>query len=526
MPDSHSRLAPVRVEIAASWRRTAQSSLPTSARLDELPVTDVDPASRLIEAARPVLDRIAGEIAGSRFTIMLADRSGRIVDQRFGTSSLRARIENVGGVVGRQFVEENTGTNGVATVLETRHGIAVHGGEHYIEALRPYSCYGHPVFDRTTARLAGVLDITCAAAESNALMRPVLVRAAEEIELALIASARVADQRLLAAFRAVSRRRGKAAVVALGRDVVLTNDIARDTLDAVDLALLSALAERTPGDTISHLRLNSGRAAVVRTHRIGTDGGVIIEIRVRRLTAGSAGIDTARPVLISGEPGTGRTTRATSLLPREPRIFDAAAQAVSAPELRESLSAGGAVLIESMDRLDDSVARDLAHALDSTEAHVVLTSGPVEALRDEHQAIAARCPAKIELAPLRHRTTEIPGLAREILCDTGARLTSDALRALACRPWPGNLTELRSVLMSAAARAGHEITVADLPGGPSRASSRPLSLVEQAECATIRHALQACGHNRRAAARMLSISPTTLYKKLRAFGLDALEHAR
>jgi sigma-54 dependent transcriptional regulator, acetoin dehydrogenase operon transcriptional activator AcoR len=60
---------------------------------------------------------------------MLADRSGRIDGQRFGTPSLRARIEHVGW----RIDEQHTGTNGVATALETRRGIAVHGGEHYIE---------------------------------------------------------------------------------------------------------------------------------------------------------------------------------------------------------------------------------------------------------------------------------------------------------------------------------------------------------------------------------------------------------
>jgi transcriptional regulator of acetoin/glycerol metabolism len=512
-----------RAEIVASWRRTTRCGLTPDARLADLPIADVDRSSRLIRAATPVLDRMTTELADSRFSVMLADRTGRIVDQRFGMPSVRTGLENVGGVIGRQFVEESTGTNGVATVLETRRGVAVHAGEHFIEAMQAFSCYGHPLFDRITGRLIGVLDITCPRADRTGLMAPLLTRAAEAIELRLIQHARPQDQQLLAAFRAASRR-DDVGVVGFGTGITLTNEAARRALEPADLSTLAGLAGTTTTEDVRvPLALASGRAATARIRRAGPLGGALVDIDVEPIAAGGRQESAVRPgaTLVSGEPGSGRTTRAALLLGADPVVIDAAGRAVPIEEVAAALDGSGDVLLESYDRLTPAVAHRLAGLLRSARARVVLTTGPLTSLGDEHLAVAARCPTTIELPPLRHRLGELARLAGTMLAGIrdDVRLGPDALPILLSQPWPGNLTQLRTVLVAAAARGTAIITPDELPDSIRARPRRALSLIEQSERATIQYVLDKCGSNYRAAARLLDISPTTLYRKTRLYGL-------
>jgi sigma-54 dependent transcriptional regulator, acetoin dehydrogenase operon transcriptional activator AcoR len=531
-----------RTEIAASWHRAAMCGLPQNAQFGMVPVDDIDRSTRLLMAAGPVLDRMAEELLGSRFAILLADRSARLVDQRFGVRRLRGSMENAGANLGRRWIEETTGTNAVATVFETRRGIAVRGDEHYVESLRPFSCYGHPVIDHATDRLAGILDITCPEADDNPLLAPFLVRAAREIEHRLLDSARASEQRLLAAFRLVSARRGRAAVVALGNDLVLANDVARRTLDPVDHVVLAGLAEQASNsrDMSRRLQLSSGRAVQVRWRRLDERAGVVFEIRpgtsavhiqAAPLPSGpSLSLDERaqhrEPILVSGEPGTGRTSTANRMLGGgDPRKFDAAGRPVTAAELIEALAGPRDVVIESVHRLTPAIARQLAEAIDSAAARVVLTCGPAAELHDEHQTLAARCATRVELPPLRNRLADIPELVADMLGELpggpGIRFTVEALEILARQPWPGNLTELRTVVAAALQRATGDIAPGDLPIRGRRGSTRSLTLIERAECSAIQHALRVCDDNKRAAARLLSMSPTTLYRRMRAFGLAA-----
>jgi sigma-54 dependent transcriptional regulator, acetoin dehydrogenase operon transcriptional activator AcoR len=531
----------VRAEIAASWRRTSLSGLPQDADLDQAPAAQVNRSTRLLTAAGPVLDRLAEELVDSRYAIMLADSAALLVDLRFGTRLLRGRMENTGARLGRRFVEETTGTNAIAAVFETRHGIAVHGEEHYVETLRPYSCYGHPVINHATGRLAGILDITCPQPDDNALLAPFLVRAAREIERRLLDNARETEQRLLAAFRLACARRGAAAVVALGSDLVLANDVARRILDAADHVALAGLAKQAgTGRKLSRrLQLSSGRPVVVCWYTVDERAGVVFDIRPDGTPPRTAKLSATwplraaggyrGPVLVSGEPGTGRSTAAHAVLENgddeaEPLRFDAAGLAISSAELFQALGRPVDVVIEGIHRLTPVLAGQLATALDTAAARVVLTCGPMTGLREEHQALAARCPTRIELPPLRSRSADVPALVRTMLrdlrADPGVRFTAEALDILARQPWPGNLTELRSVVAAFARHAVGDVTAADLPIATRSRTARRLSLMEQAECSTIQHALLMCDGNKRAAARMLSISPTTLYKRMRIFGLS------
>ena len=147
----------------------------------------------------------------------------------------------------------------------------------------------------------------------------------------------------------------------------------------------------------------------------------------------------------------------------------------------------------------------------------------------------------IELPPLRERGGDVGLLARHFLGIHAAEadkavpaLTDEALRRLERYSWPGNVRELENCMERAVllCRNG-EIHPDDLPpallaatgdasGAATAAFDGPMSLAEalaRPEKEILRAALQRHGGNRQRAAAELQINRTTLYKKMKKYGL-------
>jgi DNA-binding NtrC family response regulator len=154
----------------------------------------------------------------------------------------------------------------------------------------------------------------------------------------------------------------------------------------------------------------------------------------------------------------------------------------------------------------------------------------------------------IEIAPLRERREDIEPLATFLLARVGARqgralrFSPDALRLLLEYPWPGNARELENALEYAVAVCkGQTILPDDLPGevgagmpGPTTADRtsltpsrvRPVLPAQPArargdedDATRIRGILDACRWRRHEAARVLGMSRTTLWRRMRELGL-------
>lgn len=119
----------LREEIALSWRRSMLSGLRPDDTFDSALIEETDRRSRLFDAATPILDRMQDDLADTRYCVLLADRDARLIDLRVGQRRIQDRIEEDGAIRGRLFTEENTGTNSIATVYETRRPLAVRGEE-------------------------------------------------------------------------------------------------------------------------------------------------------------------------------------------------------------------------------------------------------------------------------------------------------------------------------------------------------------------------------------------------------------
>jgi two-component system response regulator HydG len=147
------------------------------------------------------------------------------------------------------------------------------------------------------------------------------------------------------------------------------------------------------------------------------------------------------------------------------------------------------------------------------------------------------------LPPLRHRGTDIELLAESFRTRYAQEFrknvtgfSRDALDALQRHDWPGNVRELEAAIQRAVALcSGPRITSSHLTpilnhhrqvrgGNPPRPhlpmGIRPLKeALEEPEKRIIIQALQAFNWNRQETARVLDINRTTLYKKMKKYGL-------
>ncbi len=138
----------------------------------------------------------------------------------------------------------------------------------------------------------------------------------------------------------------------------------------------------------------------------------------------------------------------------------------------------------------------------------------------------------IKIPPLRDRKEDIPELARHFLSRFGSektvrQISDEALGRLMSYDWPGNVRELENCIQHAVSLgSGPFIQTQDLPStmlyhlARKSASRADLSTLQALEQQAIRQALQATGGDRARAARLLGIGKTTIYRKLKEYGIE------
>ena len=141
----------------------------------------------------------------------------------------------------------------------------------------------------------------------------------------------------------------------------------------------------------------------------------------------------------------------------------------------------------------------------------------------------------IRVPSLRERADDIPYLVAGILAANRGRFPSEeqptisaaTIKLLKSHQWPGNVRELENVLIRAAVMAGDRpIAPADLPmlgtKTPKLRQGAHVSLtsLKDVEKHHIENMLIRCDGNIKATAKLLKISRTTLYKKIKEFGIE------
>ena len=146
----------------------------------------------------------------------------------------------------------------------------------------------------------------------------------------------------------------------------------------------------------------------------------------------------------------------------------------------------------------------------------------------------------LSVPPLRERREDIPLLVEHFIqkfCERrgspAKRIPAKALQGLLNAPWPGNVRELENVIERAVLFSpGPEIAAEALTYVSSTNGAAPTyqplpqltqnsrSVAEETEKEEIREALHRAGHNRTQAAKLLGISRSTLYEKLKRYQLN------
>jgi sigma-54 dependent transcriptional regulator, acetoin dehydrogenase operon transcriptional activator AcoR len=478
--------ASVEGAILASWIRSRLCGAGPDRREARYDGSAVDADSRLRRAARPVLERLSADLTDTPTALLLSDPDAHVLRRWASEPAMAQLMDSVRAAEGFVLSEDTVGTNGVGTPLEAGRPVAVIGTAHYNEIFDAASCAGAPVRHPVTGRVEGVVSLTCRADAANPLQLPLISAAARDIEQRLLEAAEATERCLLAAFT-VARHRTTRPVLCVGEDLVLATPAAARMLEGVSQGLLwerarGAVAD--DGERLFALAIDGEEELLARCRAVRDDDamvGVIVAIdpprraprrprpRATTLAGRSAAwraavsavadcIATGTPVLVWGEPGVGKTALLADLGAPD-------ALAATAPD---------------------------ASAADRLGARAV------------------------EIPPLRTRPEDIGPIAASILGDR--RLRPEALQLLERLPWPGNVRELAIALHATSAPL---IGVGDLPPElRARAARVPTTGLQRLEAEAIARALAGCAGNKLEAARELGISRSTLYRKLRAYGLD------
>lgn len=563
----------VRPEIADSWRRSKLSGVSPD-RVPTVPVVPVDDLgerrSRLLHVARPVLDRLAEELAGTVTSILLTDPQAQILTRRVAERDLNESLDRVMAVPGAHYGEDVVGTNALGTVIELRRPVKVVGCEHFHEMLQSLTCVGTPLLHPITGRLEGVLDLTCRYEDTNDLMLPVVLDAAREITSGLRDLASTSERLLLERFLVATRRTGRA-VITLNREVIIADVAAARILEPADHALLWGSAEALidNGRCSDEVVLSGGVVATAHLESI-TDGrelvGAVVELdlsgdrrRSETVAAGGQGplpglVGSSPPwrqvcravrehaagaagVAVLGPPGAGKLAVAHSLDTVVGRhatvtVVDAAAALAVGPEgwlaqLASAVARPGTVILRHADLLSADLASTAGYLLETAHPRCrALVTATEDWPRAAPRLLVDRFPISIRVPPLARRAADLPALLAALADRCGAtrlRWSSEVVATLVRCSWPGNVRELESLVRATLARraSGH-VGVQDLPA-EYRSAAAPVSLtvLEQLERDAIVRALAQTTGSKADAAAELGISRSTLYRKLKSYAIDA-----
>lgn len=564
--------------VAASWRRSRVAGVDSNSY--SVPYhDDLDFDTRLARCARPVLERLSSDMCDVPVSIALADAKARIIDRRDCSGAVGRVLDRVDFNPGFSFEETGVGTNGIGTVFEAGRAVSVVGSAHFNQALIPFACTGAPVLDPLTGRLEGVLDVSLLAETWNPLIHALVKAAATDIGRNLMLDRSRAQQALFEAY-VKAEARTHHAVVAVG-DTVILNKRAQDLLSPDDQRVVQQharfLMARTSLRT-EHVELSDGRTLRFRVARVeagGDTSGVVLlvsdaadpdravphpnahrhasleprggltdDLPKHRVVAFEepwmsssqcpawnqakravmAALENARPVLLTGEVGSGRVHLLVDVFAR--KFPGRPVVVVDDPCDLTAPPPTGLLVLRELDGMDEPQVLALSAVLNDLDSDCLLaatTRGPLEG---GHPALPLleRFNYSACVPSLRHRAADIRGLAADLLTDLAPkrriRISPRAERVLAAYSWPGNVPQLRVALAETLVRRPvGEIQVDDLPGYCRSVPQRQLTTLEIAERDAILSALTAEQGNRVRAAVGLGMARSSLYRKLKYYGI-------
>jgi transcriptional regulator of acetoin/glycerol metabolism len=215
----------VREPILASWTRSRVWHV----RPDhlELPFETEVEDTLLTRAAEPVLHDIADLFATEPVSVILCDADGVVLSRRTGDRGLEQHLNRVWLAPGFSYAERFVGTNGIGTALEARGPAQVFGHEHFVDRLEELACAGAPIRSPVTGKVLGVVDLTCWRRDAGPLLVATAATLTRRIEEMLLEQSGEREFAVLGDYLAACRR-NRGPVLAVGEDLLMMNDRARE----------------------------------------------------------------------------------------------------------------------------------------------------------------------------------------------------------------------------------------------------------------------------------------------------------
>ena len=328
----------------------------------------------------------------------------------------------------------------------------------------------------------------------------------------------------------------------------------------------NAISHRTAAKEVVRLRENL-KQIFPDTQLIGQSSAMKRVIELVEMVA-----PTDATVLITGESGTGKEVVARAIHAASPRRYNPLV-AIHCGALTESLleselfghergaftgaqarkkgkfevADGGTVFLDEISDISLRVQTDLLRVLQEKE---IVRVGDTQPVKVDFRAIAATNKSleklvderhfrpdlyyrlnvfTIDIPPLRARREDIPLLAEHFLGKLAThmnrpsqRLSAKALEVLMDHHWPGNVRELEnSIERAMLIDREPELKPEDFPfqAGNSRSASLSGQRLEDIEKIHIEKMLEETNWNLSRTARILDIDRTTLYNKIKRYGL-------
>lgn len=143
----------------------------------------LDDSRLLMQAARPVLEKLGSAIADTRYFALLTNQHGVVVDVDGPIDRHDHRAELITRL-GADLSETQVGTTAIGVVLAELQPVWLHRGEHFFNATSVYSCAGAPLLG-PDGHCVGMLDLTGIDALERPELKHLVTQSARSIENAL-----------------------------------------------------------------------------------------------------------------------------------------------------------------------------------------------------------------------------------------------------------------------------------------------------------------------------------------------------
>lgn len=564
----------VRRIILASWWRSRRWKVAAD-HVDLSSVRDPARQTPLTRSALPVLASLHENLEGQPVSIILTDARGVVLSRLTADHHLERHLDGVQLLPGFSYAEESVGTNGIGTALESGQAAHVFGHEHYAEHLEDLASAAVPIHHPISGRTIGAVDLTCWRKDASQLLMVIAQSAADQITQALLTDCSSQEVQLLQAYLRACRHTA-GIVFALGSDLVMMNDNARDVLDPGDQATL--LGQAAGALATGHLGpvdvgLPSGDTARMYCRPLRGQGqrqlaGGVVQVKLaglaselgpqrvaqpRRLLPGLIGcgplwllgcdqVDAAYAsgewLALAGEPGAGKLALLRAVCRRRSpagtfHVLDATDGGDHEWLVRvlgELLEGEGSLVIRHVDRLStvrlQALWITLEQALTAGRQKVLwvaVTHGQ-SPVQGDLAALLRLFPRTVGLPPLRHHLEDLRQLVPFFLAKLSHHgplaCSPEAMQLLLRSGWPGNTEQLRQVLRRVVHhRRTGTIHPADLPPECWTVGRRLLSPMESVERDAIVQSLLDHDGDKVKTAQSLGRSRATIYRKIHQYGI-------